>query len=430
MKRTATLVAGLLLVTGTVFAATTVTPTGSVEYKNTVFATDKAVLQHNQDRTAWDAQGFKVNVKTQFNANNSLELTTTDVETDPEDLTIIYKYTGKPTTVEAKTTDLGKTVKFTVENEVGRTKAHLQGNLVTTSATGTSEFTLLDDDDAVYLQYKATDKLTTTFYPYRTKFAVDTIFTDKLAADELFGIKNNTGTVALDDFEKVQAASGIKVEGYGLAVKVGTGATQKTTTSQDLTYAASAEYNKTVGAVTVKVGAALSTIGNEAGNVNEKGNSPARAAKTTLGAVVKYKGTVNVEADVLVADGTAADNSRDFTGLYVGADTKVAGVNLIAQASNRKFGTQTAYNGIYLEANKTLAKINGVEPKVIVSYKDVNLATDANGKAVAGTLTGKVEATVTRDAITVTPALEIANADNGTGSKTTTTATVAVKYSF
>ena len=432
MKRTATLVAGLLLVTGTVFAAPTVTATGSVEYKNTVFATDKAVLQHNQARTDWDGQGFKAVVGAKFDDKNSLELTVTDLKNDP-DTALKYTYKGTETTVTALTENLFSDTKFTAVNEKGRVKAQVMGtlhaniyegslvkvnanaDLAPTKPNGTTEFTLTDDDDATFLQYKVTDKVTTTFYPYRTKYAsADTVFTDDAKADEIYGLGA--------DFEKVQSAAGVKVEGYGITAKVGTGATNKGTT-QDTTYVASAQYDKTIGALSVTVGGAASTI-----TAADAPNTGVRGAKSSIGAIVKYKGTVNVEADLLNVQGTA--KAGDFTGLYAAADTKVAGVNLIAKASSRKFGTDDAYLGVYLEANKTLAAVNGVVPTVTVSYKDVNTSTTTAGKAAAGTLTGKVEAKVTRDNITVTPALEIANADNGSGSKTTTTGTVAVKYSF
>lgn len=418
MKRTATLVAGLLLVTGTIFAAPTVATTGEVSYKNTVFATDKAILQ-NDPTTAVvndDRQAFSATVTAKFNDSNSLMVAVNE-ENDPT-LKVEFTNTGKMNVFTATAlSDAGETGLFekvtlgvvhTKGNVVAQVKGNLEATLYGAAATGKHTFTPDTGSDAIYLQYQVTPTIQTTFYPYATTFGVDSVFNDDATNDELLGIKSTAKDYSANETVSEDAVAGVKVAVTagmlkGLEVKVGTSVDG----AKDTTYLVDAMYSTKVGMVTLKGDAALSTDNNNALKGVAMVDAQAKVANVAL------------QGQFVSAIGRAATD--DLSLLYVKATTKMAGVDLLGEATNKKLGTNTAMTGVYLEGKYSLAEVQGIKPTVTLSFKDVDLSE----KSVASTLTAKVDASIVKDGITVTPALEIANA-----TKTTATATVEVKYTF
>ena len=419
MKRTATLVAGLLLVTGTVFAAPTVTTTGEVVYTNTVFATDAATLQHPAGDG--DTQGLKATVVAQFNEANSLTLTL-DEGNDPT-VSLEFKSVGKENVFTATTkaddasdpsnlTDangddksLFKTTDLKVVHTKGKVVAQVAGTVTAdiygAMPTGQAHFGADTGADAIYLQYQVTPSVQTTFYPYATGFGVDTIFTDDATGDEVFGL----GV----DIEGIKDVAGVKLAmtsgaAKGLAVKLGTGAQN----TDETTYYVDAEYATTIAGVALKAQAALSTAEADEGKSS-------RIAASASGKV----SVVNYKAELFVANGEA--DADKTTAIYGEVTAKAAGVDLTAKVANKAIQGADAINAVYLEGKKGFAAINGVAPTVTVSYKDLDLDKDS----VASVITAKVDAAIVKDAITVTPSLEISNDGD-----TSTTAKVQVKYSF
>lgn len=437
MKRTATLVAGLLLVTGTVFAAPTFTTTGEVVFKNTVFETDKAVLQNVGDD---DTQNLTATAKITFDAKNSL--TATVKEGNDDSLKLEYKNDGEFTDLTVDTiSDKGEKkalfqeINITALHEKGKVKAQVKGALKQTApqtagvSTGLSEseFSKNTDSDAIYLQYAVTPTMTTTFYPYKTTFGVDSVFVnDDETTDGFEGIKLKgfAGKLAADyyeDLEKVQELPGVKVEMTsgalkGLSVKVGTD-NKGTAPNQDVTFAIDAAYSMKVAGVTVKADAAVSQDDGR----NAKG-------AFMVGATTKVA-NVDVQAEMLNVMGDVA--AEDFTGLYAKATTKVAMVDVTAKLANKKFGEATAHNSMYVEGKYTAAEVAGVKPTITGSYEMREyFEGEVYGAKKVDKNTAKVvvDAAIVQDGITITPALEMAK--ESTASKAKSKATIAVKYSF
>lgn len=417
MKRTATLVAGLLLVTGTVFAAPTFTTTGEVVYENIIFTTDAATLQNKNDNG--DTQALKLDVMAKFAGNNSLQIVA-DEGNDPT-LKVEFVNTGKENVFTATAlsddgeTGLFEKVTMGVVHTKGKVKAQVKGNLEATlyGATATGKHTFNPDkgSDAIYLQYQVTPSVQTTFYPWATTFGVDSVFNDDGATSEILGIKD--GRQADKDYTSNESVSedtvaGIKVamtEGAlkGLEVKVGTSLDN----TKDTTFYVDAMYAKTIGTLALKGDFAMTTDKSD-------------AVKQTLMLDAKTKvSTVDLQGQLFQATGKVA--ADDVTAVYAKATTKVSAVDVLAEASAKKLGTKAAINGVYVEGAYTAAEINGIAPKFIVSFKDVDL----KEKSVDATVTAKVEAKIVQDGITVTPSLEIAS-----GNDTTTTGSVKVAYSF
>lgn len=468
MKRTATLVAGLLLVTGTVFAETSTAVTGELVYKNNVFETDKAVLQNVGDD---DTQALKATITAAFNAQNKLELTL-DEGNDPT-VKLGYTYTGTETVFTATTkadqadddgdkrglfqkTDLKAThtkgnvkvqVSGTVTADLYRDYAH-----PTNEPTGVANWAVNTDADENFIEYKVTPKVTTTFYPYNTTFGIDSAFiNDGETNDEFEGIKLkgfNTAAVGsyYDALEKVQDAPGIKValtDGAlkGLEVKFGThkqqdykDATVNTDTTESATYLLDVKYaREVVKGVTVKADFAMSTDEADKGTktTGDAANTEVRNSKQALllGASAKIA-SVSVEGEfVNVAGNTSAS---DFTGIYAKASTKVAAIDLMAKLATKKFGEADTLTNVYGEAKYTAKAINGVEPSITGSYKTQqwyeNEAYAKDAKVITkNTLEVVVDAKIVKDALTVTPALTVTKV---TDADTSTKGSIAVKYSF
>lgn len=426
MKRTATLVAGLLLVTGTVFAATTAKTTGEVVFKNTVFETNKAVLQNVGDG---DTQALKFVTTTEFNVANKLELTLD--EGNDSGTKLVYTNTGKETVFTAETNEndgLFEKYFLTATNTKGKVKAQVK-TILNMDVVGKKkgEMDVDTDADDIYLQYAVTPSMTTTFYPYKTTFGVDSVFVnDDETTDGFEGIKLKgfSGKLAADyyeDLEKVQELPGVKVEMTsgalkGLSVKVGTD-NKGTAPNQDVTFAIDAAYSMTVAGVTVKADAAVSQ--------DDTRNSK---AALMVGATAKVA-TVDVQAEMLNVMGNT--DASDFTGLYAKATTKVAMVDVTAKLANKKYGTATAHNSMYVEGKYTAAEVAGVKPTITGSYEMREyFEGEVYGakKVDKNTVKVVVDASVVQDGITITPALEMAK--ESTASKANTKATIAVKYSF
>lgn len=439
MKRTATLVAGLLLVTGTVFAAPTFTTTGEVVFKNTVFETDKAVLQNVGDD---DTQNLTATAKVTFDAKNTL--TATVKEGNDDSLKLEYKNDGEFTDLTVDTiSDKGEKkalfqeINLTALHEKGKVKAQVKGALKQTApqtagvSTGLSEseFSKNTDSDAIYLQYAVTPTMTTTFYPYKTTFGVDSVFvnddetTDGFEGIKLYGFNGKNATTYNEDIEKVHELPGVKVEMTsgmlkGLAVKVGSAqdGADGNGKNGDAKFAVDAAYSMTVAGVTVKADAAVSQDADR----NSK-------AALMVGATAKVA-TVNVQAEMLNVMGNT--DASDFTGLYAKATTKVAMVDLTAKLANKKYGTATAHNSMYVEGKYTAAEVAGVKPTITGSYEMREyFKGEVYGAAKESKNTAKVvvDAAIVQDGITITPALELAKV---TDTDATAKATIAVKYSF
>lgn len=421
MKRTATLVAGLLLVTGTIFAAPTVVATGEILYKNTVFNTDTAILQNDPaNATAnGDTQALTATATVKFDAANSLVATVK--EGNDDSVKLEYTYAGKETVVTASTISddgenkgLFQEVNLKAVNTKGNVKAQVavivKNDIYGAAPNGQSDVQADTGADAMYLQYQVTPSVQTTFYPYATKFGVDSVFNDDGTTSEIKGIKgaydytkSETLTEKVAGVKVAMTAGALK----GLAVKVGTAKDN----TDDATFYVDAEYSKTVGIVTVKADFTMTTD-----DVNAVGDTVKQALM--LDATAKV-GTIDLQGQLFQAAGLAS--TEDVQAIYVKASTTMSGVALLGEASSKTLGTADAVNGVYLEGKYTLAEVSGVKPAVTVSFKDVDLGEES----VAATVTAKVDANIVKDGITVTPALEISN--NGDMS---TKATIAVKYSF
>jgi hypothetical protein len=413
MKKAATLVAGLLLVTGTVFADTgfKLNATGSVTYENTVFETDKALLQHNQGEAIdYDDQGFEANLELSFTEKDKLTVTVLDEEDDQDDLHLEFKHDGENTDLTIYTETGFASTDFTLTNEHANGKVKAQVTMTVDSniyegdadgaSTGESEAHLSTDSDAIYLEYAATDDVTVTFYPYSTEFFVDTVFTDDASADEVFG----AGGI---NFEELAEVAGIKVAyGSDLTVKFGTGEQN----TDETTYLLDVDYKKTFAEnYEVQLQAVVNTADEVSGTYNT-----AFAGKV----VAKPMTDLTVTGEFLSVAGV---ENEDFMGIYAAVDYKMDALTLNGKFANKAINGADAINALYGSAAYALAEVNGLKPTVKAEYENYDLDDDAY------TVTVSAEATVEQDDLTITPSVEMATPSEGDA---TTTVKVAVGYSF
>lgn len=418
MKKAATLVAGLLLVTGTVFAETgfKLTAKGGVKYENTVFETDKAILQHNQDSEIkddgnatldHDDQTFEANLELGFTDKDKLTVKIIDEDDDNEDVQFEFKHDGEYTDLKVYTESGFASTDVTLTNEHpnGKVKAQVMltvdSNLYGAAADGTSEAKLSTGSDDIYLEYKATDDITVTFYPYSTEFFVDTVFdqTDDGVEDSI----EATGT----QYEELAEVAGIKVAyGSDLTVKLGTGEQN----TDETTYYLDVDYKKTFAEnYEVQLQAVLNTSDEEAGKYNS-----AYAGKV----VAKPMTDLKLTGEFL---SVAGKGDEGFTGIYAAVDYTMDALTLNAKFASKTEDANDAVNAVYGSAAYALAELNGLKPTVKAEYEDQNL--DKDGYKV----TVSAEAKVEQDDLTITPSVELESPSEG---DTTTTVKVAVAYTF
>lgn len=444
MKKAATLVAGLLLVTGTVFAESKfkVDLTGGVLYENTIFKTDTAILQHEQvgesraDKNA--DQTFKADLQLTFTEKDVVNVTVENKDNDDkEDLTLKYTHTAERTKLTVETNTMFEETDFTVVNtsESGKVKAQIKGTLNTSlyangSATpdtdgninladGKSEFALSTDADDVFLEYKATKDVTVTFYPYATEFGTDTVFNHEDDLGEFVGIDTNKSDT---EYETIAEKPGIKVAGYGAEVKVGTSQDNADTDGKDgdATYFLDFKYSKTFGKVTATVDAATTT--------DEKGSEA--DYKTVVGAKVEAKELVKgltLVGEALISQDNNDASEKGFNGLYAMAEYKMDALTLTGKVISKQYGKDVdnvddeAMIGVYAGAEYELAEVNGLKPTVKASYEDRDL--DEDGYIVKASVDAKLE----KDNLTFTPSVEL---EKETDEDAVTTAKIAVAYKF
>lgn len=224
MKRTATLVAGLLLVTGTVFAE------GKLDFSGTVIKANTKLITTTDANVSDDSNGdtdavlqLKYNLTDNTSATFKFDTDSED-DTYDDDMEILLKTVqGK---VEAQF-DAGLKFKneayvYNDANENGKQDSGELGNYVNNGV----RFAEDQDSNKTYIKYNHTDKLAVTFYPFNMGLGNGSVFDDSDSYTEIPGLVLTAGNAYVGfgmesaDVDTDSVAAGTQKESV-MAVKAG-----------------------------------------------------------------------------------------------------------------------------------------------------------------------------------------------------------------